>query len=127
MDDDASLALTALIEGDAATGQLEYLFEHPGLIRDLQNEASDFDSSELDNAPAIFRETLLFPYDQGADFVDTLYREGGWEAVDAAYATRRSRLSRSCIPTSTTPKRDPSRSISMTLGTHSAASGRSST
>lgn len=86
MDDDASLALTALIEGDATTGQIEYLFAHPGLIRDLQREATAFDSSALDESPAIFRETLLFPYDEGADFVDQLYQDGGWEAVDAAYA-----------------------------------------
>ncbi len=35
--------------------------------------------------PAILRETLLFPYQQGLAFVSTLAGSGGWPAVDRAY------------------------------------------
>jgi hypothetical protein len=31
------------------------------------------------------QEDFLFPYQQGKDFVETLYQAGGWSAVDQAY------------------------------------------
>ena len=86
VDDDTELAVTALIEGDATIGQIEYLFDNPLLLRDLQDELTEVDSSALDDAPRIFSETLLFPYEEGADFVDSLFNDGGWDAVNAAYA-----------------------------------------
>jgi hypothetical protein len=85
LSDDQSLAIDALIEGDATVGQLEYLLDNPSLIRDLQDELSDLDSSSLDDAPEIYAETLLFPYEEGADFVGELYDAGGWDAVNAAF------------------------------------------
>jgi hypothetical protein len=85
LSDDQSLAIDALIEGDATTGQIEYLLDNPSLIRDLQDELSGLDSSSLDDAPQIYAETLLFPYEEGADFVSELHDEGGWDAVNAAF------------------------------------------
>jgi hypothetical protein len=40
----------------------------------------------MDEAPAAVEIVLLFPYTSGAAFVDRLLGEGGWDAVDAAYA-----------------------------------------
>jgi hypothetical protein len=33
----------------------------------------------------VLRETLLFPYFQGMGWVSGVYKQGGWEAVSAAY------------------------------------------
>jgi hypothetical protein len=82
---DQYLAISALIEGDASTGELEYLLSNPAMIKDLQKEMSDYDSSSLDSAPAFFKETLLFPYIEGADFVGELHDLGGWHAVNTAF------------------------------------------
>jgi hypothetical protein len=84
--DDQGLALDALTEGDATVGQIEYLISHPGLLKPLQDELGNLDSSALDAAPPVYEKTLLFPYNEGADFVSALYDEGGWDAVGAAYA-----------------------------------------
>ncbi|HVL24256.1 MAG TPA: hypothetical protein VM450_09225 [Thermomicrobiales bacterium] len=83
--DDQGLALDALTEGDATVGQIEYLISNPGLLAPLQAELGALDSSALDASPPVYQKTLLFPYNEGADFVDALHKEGGWEAVDAAY------------------------------------------
>jgi hypothetical protein len=39
-----------------------------------------------EGTPEILQDELLFPYEQGAVFVQALIADGGWEAVDAAYA-----------------------------------------
>lgn len=87
--DDESLAITSLIEGDATAAQIEYIIGNPDLIDDLTGELAGGDaaSEALDNAPPIVSGTLLFPYEQGQVFVDELLTEGGWEAVNAAYAS----------------------------------------
>jgi hypothetical protein len=38
-----------------------------------------------DAAPAVIRESMLFPYQEGLRFVRTLYQQGGWAAVNRAY------------------------------------------
>ena len=83
--DDQYLAVSALIEGDATVGQVQYMIEHPMLLVSLQAELADLDSSELDSAPPFISGTLLFPYDYGATFVSALYEEGGWDLVDKAF------------------------------------------
>lgn len=85
--DDQSLATTALIEGDATVAQSEYLSNNPGLLLRLGTElmSAEIDTAQLDAAPAIVRETLIFPYDQGAEFVTALREVGGWPRVNEAY------------------------------------------
>ncbi|MDQ4044827.1 MAG: hypothetical protein M3173_05195, partial [Chloroflexota bacterium] len=87
LSDDQALAVTALIEGDASYFELQYLMENPELLEAFleEIEATEFDSSVLDAAPAIISNTLVFPYDQGLTFVEALYEEGGWERVNQAY------------------------------------------
>lgn len=83
--DDEYLAMSALVEGDASLAQVQYIVEHPALLLQLQSELASLDSTELDNAPAFISGTLLFPYDQGLNFVMALYDEGGWDLVDHAF------------------------------------------
>ncbi len=86
-DSDRSTAITALIEGDATLAGLlfaqKYMTkaDYNALISGSQNAPSD----QLDKAPAYIRDGLLFPYDQGAAFVITLYRNGGFPAIDQAF------------------------------------------
>ena len=82
--DDQSLAMAALYEGDAVVTSTFYLNRHPDLAFDLLREAKT-DSTELSAAPAAMVVTLVFPYISGQPFVTKLYQEGGWGAVDAAY------------------------------------------
>lgn len=86
-DDDALLAITALVEGDAVSVQLDYLLGHPALLARYTVEATQLGAMpQLDSAPPVIREALLFPYTAGQAFVAALKAEGGYAAVDAAYA-----------------------------------------
>jgi hypothetical protein len=90
LDDDEALARLALVEGDASLAMTEYLMMHlfeltEEEIMSLGEEESSAGEEAMNAAPAIIRETLLFPYIYGAEFV-TILQENGWEAVDAAYA-----------------------------------------
>jgi hypothetical protein len=82
---DAALAVLALYEGDATITSTRYLENHPELALELI-EIAAADSPELAAAPGAVVGTLFFPYAEGARFVERLLREGGWDAVNAAYA-----------------------------------------
>lgn len=86
--DDQSLAVTALIEGDASFTEVQYILERPELLDAYLEEAqgAEIDTSALDAAPFIIGDTMIFPYDQGYTFVEALYNDGGWATVDAAFA-----------------------------------------
>lgn len=77
----------ALIEGDATLVELEWFWtkatprEQNAIRRYYQN----LDNPTFDQAPQFLQKDLLFPYDQGLDFVRYLYNLGGWEAVNQAY------------------------------------------
>jgi len=84
---DTSLALIALPEGDATFFEGQYASADRDFLKRLLQEYDDTDVPDvLQNAPAIFIDTLYFPYDQGGTFVSAVYDEGGWDAVDAVYA-----------------------------------------
>ncbi|HEX8175713.1 MAG TPA: hypothetical protein VF543_11395 [Pyrinomonadaceae bacterium] len=86
-DSDAEMAAHALIEGDATLAMIRYV------TRDLRRAAafakslgSDDNSSEqIERAPRAIRESLLFPYEQGSQWVTNLFRRGGWTLVSKAY------------------------------------------
>jgi hypothetical protein len=82
--DDRSLAMAALYEGDAVVTSTIYLREHPDLAFDLLRDVQ-IGTTQLDAAPAAMVVTLVFPYISGEPFVNGLFSDGGWEAVDAAY------------------------------------------
>lgn len=88
--EDADLAATALVEGDATLLMQRYAASLPfedqlgsldpaAMLDAIQAEA---DLAEL---PPYLQAELRFPYETGMSFVCGLYAEGGWEAVDEAY------------------------------------------
>ncbi len=91
---DASLALRALIEGDARLTELIYVTETMTEEEQAASQGGPPSQALIDAfraAPYIVRRGYAFPYDDGARFVFTLYQQSGWAGVDAAY----SRLPRS--------------------------------
>ncbi|MDW8065697.1 MAG: hypothetical protein RMK32_08710 [Anaerolineae bacterium] len=86
VDDDAMLARRALVEGDATLIQLLYLGRLSQAEQQEWLEAVQRQPSEIfDRAPRVIQEELLFPYDAGLTFVQTLYERGGWDAINAAF------------------------------------------
>jgi hypothetical protein len=87
-DGDAELAAHALIEGDATLTMMQYvsrdLRRQLAMLRSLVGGGAG--STEVyDSAPRVLRESLIFPYTQGAAWVGAVHRRGGWEMVSAAY------------------------------------------
>ena len=86
-DSERCAAITALIEGDATLTEILW-FETYATIwdyRDLSRDFSNIESTILDSAPYYMASDLYFPYDYGLTFVQHLFDEGGYQAVDAAY------------------------------------------
>jgi hypothetical protein len=86
---DRSLAVLALVEGDAVAAQSAWMQQSLTAAELGEIFQASIDPAALDvlrRAPAIVRETSLFPYEGGFAFVSTLLGGGGYEAVDAAYA-----------------------------------------
>jgi hypothetical protein len=87
-DADAELAVHSLIEGDATLTMMRYIFRKPERARDFTNAmggTAAASSERIDSAPRALRETLLFPYEQGSQFVARLYGRGGWKQVSQAF------------------------------------------
>ncbi len=95
-DDDMSLALQALVEGDATL--VMFAEADPSMdIRGMDPEALRATFSLMSwmlpvaggatyrKAPAIFRESLVFPYFQGMIFCIAVAGRNGWPAVHSAY------------------------------------------
>ncbi len=87
--DDRDLAVLGLVEGDAVQSQYSWLqgrylsqAELSQLLKENQDAVSNLDLSDV---PAIMLDTLYFPYQQGLTFVQQLYKQGGWEAVNKGY------------------------------------------
>lgn len=87
-DDDASFAATCLVEGDAVTASdiwlNEYFTEDDWV--EYMAEGADYSFEVFESAPEYIQDSLLFPYLEGADFVDVIYDEGGFDAIDKAYS-----------------------------------------
>jgi hypothetical protein len=83
---DRSLGRLGLVEGDATLLMTRWLVEHlaPEELQELL-EVDPESQAQLEALPAILRETLLFPYQQGAIFANGIWMAGGWEAIDRAY------------------------------------------
>jgi len=87
-DSEYCAAVQALIEGDASLSEYTW-FSKYGTEQDRQdiiNFQNSYQSPVYDSAPAYMKLDFVFPYDQGYEFVNSLYSQGGWEAIDAAYA-----------------------------------------
>jgi hypothetical protein len=99
-DDDRSLAVSALIEGEATLAMMGAGMDDWNGTKVIQMPAADLDrglslispfltmmggGKSLREAPAIISETMTFPYLRGMVFCARLTNEGGWKAVDDAY------------------------------------------
>ena len=83
-DSEADAALRALVEGDATLSMLRYAGKY--LSREEIRSLSD-DDGETDgvDAPQFLIDSISFPYREGLQFVISLYRAGGWGAVNSAF------------------------------------------
>ncbi|MBA3415923.1 MAG: hypothetical protein H0U10_11935 [Chloroflexia bacterium] len=82
---DEATAIVSLVEGDATVASLDYLTANPQLATGIAFGGAPA-TPVLDAAPGTLIVWLIFPYAAGPEFVAALRAEGGWEAVDAAYA-----------------------------------------
>jgi hypothetical protein len=85
---DRGLAILGLVEGDAVSAQTAWMAQNlnPAELAQIAAEAADPAILDvLARTPRILLETSLFPYQQGASFVQTLIAQGGYAKVDAAY------------------------------------------
>ena len=85
--DDQLTAYSGLVEGDAVLTMQHYLTLKLDARQqaEVARAAAGERTPRLDAAPAALRESLLFPYQTGAAFVNMLYQSGGYAAVDRAY------------------------------------------
>jgi hypothetical protein len=83
---DRSLGRLALVEGDATLLMTQWLTRNLG-PKELQEllKVDPEAQAQLQRMPAVLRESLLFPYQQGAVFANGIRMKGGWEAIDRAY------------------------------------------
>ena len=82
---DRSLAISALVEGDATLTMIQYAREFltPEDLLAIQLQSTE---STLDRAPLVVRDELSFPYNEGALFAIQLWQEGGYGALNQAFA-----------------------------------------
>jgi len=87
---DARLAVQALVEGDATLLTARYRYDDPALAdwdalaALVSSGAQTRYGSAIDEAES-WERIQRFPYWEGPMFADTLYRAGGWAAINAAY------------------------------------------
>src|SRR5690606_5842717 len=99
-DDDMALAVHALIEGDAMIAGMAVMMGSARAALAMTPDAAAMSAlgaamtPELGEAPAIFRETLMFPYINGWVFAREVGREegpdgeaAGFAAIDRAFAS----------------------------------------
>ena len=85
---DRDLARTSLAEGDATLLMTQWMIHNLSALDLLaigNDPSSAAQADQLAKAPAILRQTLMFPYEQGLAFVEGVYNKGGWAAVDRLY------------------------------------------
>lgn len=88
-DADHQTAIASLVEGDATLLMSLYVTEFfsseemSALLEESIPQPGD--TQVIDNAPRYIRESLTFPYERGTAFVQTIYQQGGFEAVDQVF------------------------------------------
>jgi hypothetical protein len=87
-DSERCAGVQALLEGDASLAQMDWFTQY-GTAQDYADILDFYGSFQMpvyDSAPDYMKEDFMFPYDAGQKFVEYLHDQGGWAAVDAAYA-----------------------------------------
>ncbi len=84
---DRCLAVQALFEGDAVLLQSQWLrtYASQDEIANLMELTAAFESPVFSTAPTFIQESMLFPYNQGLEFVLHFHIRGQWAAVDDVY------------------------------------------
>lgn len=88
-DSERCIAIKALIEGDATMSQFKW-FEAFATQKDVLELLASFEEQKspvLDSAPVYLSASMMFPYEQGAAFVEYLYNIGGYNAIHTAFTT----------------------------------------
>ena len=87
LDSDRCAAIQALVEGDASLLEEQWLrtFATEEDFDELVNFYGQFESPTFDQAPIALRESFLFPYREGLEFVRWYFQKGGWSTVDDLY------------------------------------------
>lgn len=87
-DSDAQMAAHALVEGDATLAMTQYvtrdLRRQLAMLRSLITGSAG-STAVYDSAPRVIRESLVFPYSQGAAWAGVVHKRGGWDMVSSAY------------------------------------------
>jgi hypothetical protein len=85
---DSALAALALIEGDASLAGQRFAVAHLSLSDQIDLSLSPEVAGaqeQLDAAPHYVARQLLFPYEEGIQFVCDRFVQGGWDGVDSLY------------------------------------------
>ncbi|MFN2269956.1 MAG: hypothetical protein ACK2US_03905 [Anaerolineae bacterium] len=87
-DDEYLNAVRALVEGDATLLMQQFLYTYYSTdeMVILLEEMEEIETPVFDSAPDVVSDGLMFHYTYGLAFAQALYDEGGWAAIDAAYA-----------------------------------------
>jgi len=84
--DDMSLAISALVEGDATSVQTQYMlanYDFAQLSKLLESSLAN--QAELPESPYFLQQTLEFAYTEGAAFISIILQLGQFAAVDAVF------------------------------------------
>lgn len=80
-------AVQALIEGDAVLSETLWFLENSTTQdkKELLEFYQSYESPIYDSAPEFLQEDFLFAYEKGLNFVQTIYDQGGYPAVDQVF------------------------------------------
>lgn len=80
-------AVSSLVEGDSTLTETQWILKYSTKQdkKDLLSFQDNYSSPVYDSAPTYMQQDFLFPYQQGYAFVEGLYNDGGWQAVDDAF------------------------------------------
>jgi hypothetical protein len=82
---DYAAAIQGLVEGDATMTMILYARNNLSQ-REIDQVSASGDDSSIDRAPLVIRDEVIFPYREGALFAISLWRDGGYDAVNRAFA-----------------------------------------
>jgi hypothetical protein len=86
--DDLALATAALVEGDATLVMAQYYGENldvRNMLQDVLGAMLGQNTAKFQAAPAYLRDSLLFPYQHGAEFAMAVFANGGTDALNTAF------------------------------------------
>ncbi len=80
-------AVQALLEGDATVVEFQWFSQDATAEerKQIMSFAATYSGPVFDSAPDYIKQSFLFPYQQGQEFVQYIYDHGGWAAVDQAF------------------------------------------